>query len=97
MNINFLIKISLTYLTIMVFTNLFLSNNLVSKNKELNSLIQQKSFLQTEISRLTYVENELSSIEKLSQRASDLGFVKKSSPLLTIDISSYFTVAYNVE
>jgi len=88
-------KLSLVTLVVSVLVRIYFSNSLVADNKSLNELFVKKDNLQKEISRLTYVENNLSALDVLVKRSESLGFVKMTNSLLSLDITSHNSIAYN--
>ena len=94
-NVRKIYNLSLVMLAVSVLVRIYFSNSLVSDNKKLNQLFVRRDELKKEISRLTYVENNLSALDILEQRAYSLGFVKMTNTLLSLDVTSHNSIAYN--
>ena len=94
-NIGKFYKLSLVALVVSVLVRIYFSNSLVSDNRHLNDLFTKRDELKKEISRLTYVENNLSALDVLEQRSTSLGFVKMTNSLLSLEVSSHNSIAYN--
>lgn len=91
-------KVYILSIVSLIFSLLFrvyFSNSLVTDNTKLSSLYLEKSSLEKEISRLTYVENSLSSLTAVESRAYNLGFVKMENNLLGLNPVTFTTIAYN--
>jgi cell division protein FtsL len=87
--------LSIVSLIVSVLFRVYFSNSLVSANTQLSSLYLEKDLLQKEISRLTYVENELSALNIMEYRAANMGFVKMENNLLGLNINTTAAIAYN--
>jgi len=87
--------LSIVTLVISILFRVYFSNTLVSDNTKLSSLYLEKDTLEKEISRLTYVENGLSSLSIVEQRATALGFIKMENNLLGLNINTTDAIAYN--
>lgn len=72
---------------------IFLTNKLALKSKELKQLADRKQELQKSISKLEYEDSQLSSLSAIEQRAHLLGFVEMKDPIGTIQ---HATVAANI-
>lgn len=94
-NIRKIYKLSAVVLAVSVLVRIYFSNTLVADNKKLNQLFVQRDELKKEISRLTYVENNLSALDILEQRAYSLGYVKMTNTMLSLEITSHNSIAYN--
>jgi len=94
-NLRKIYTMSLIVFVVSVLVKLYFSNSLVSDNRHLNELSLKRDDLQKEISRLTYVENNLSALNILEQRAYSLGFVKMTDSLISLDINTSTAIAYN--
>lgn len=87
--------LSIIGLFVSVLCKVYFSNCLVVDNQKLTSLYTQKSDLQKEISRLSYIENNLSSLSNVEKRSLSLGFVPMENTLLGLDINTSLAIAYN--
>jgi len=89
--------IVLVYFIVSIFLKIYFTNLVASSNYELISLYNTKSQIEREISKLNYIENNISSIKKITQRAIELGFIKSDLELANIDISNHFSIAYKFD
>lgn len=85
-------------LSIFVFVSsiggkLYLCSVLAVKNGDLEKTIASKKEIEKEISRLSFENSNLSSIEIVEKKAKDLGFVEMSERLLSVDPSAPIQVA----
>lgn len=87
--------LSIVSLVFSLLFRVYFSNSLVSDNTKLSQLYLEKNNLEKEISRLTYVENGLSSLNVVESRALALGFVKMENNLLGLTPATFTTIAYN--
>ncbi len=84
----FLFTFTLCMFFISLFGRICLSNFLASENKQLSSYYAQKYQLEKDISKLSYIDASLSSLSNVEKKAQELGFVKMSEPLMTLDQKS---------
>ena len=87
--------LSIIGLFVSVLYKVYFSNCLVVDNHWLTELYTQKNELQKEISRLSYVENGLSSLSNVESRAVGLGFVSMENTLLGLNVNTSLSIAYN--
>jgi len=86
-------RCSFCVLALSILCRIYFSNLLASENSELQSLYSEKSSLEKEMSKLSYVGSELSSLKNLEERALKLGFEQMKEPLVSLDLNAPFPIA----
>jgi hypothetical protein len=76
-----------------VLCRICLSNALVGDNKKLSDLYMQKESLEKEVSKLSYLDASLSSLDHIEQRSKELGFVSMQESLLALDRNAPVSIA----
>lgn len=76
-----------------IIFRVYCSNILAEKNSELRSLYSKKIDIEKELSRLSYIDAELSSLKAIESRAKSNGFIELQGTLLSIDTDSPSSVA----
>ncbi|MFZ2663891.1 MAG: hypothetical protein WAX66_00815 [Patescibacteria group bacterium] len=76
-----------------VICKLYLCSSLAVKNSELEEAINTRKQLEKEVSRLSFKNSALSSIDLVEKKARDSGFVDMSERLLSIDPNAPVQVA----
>jgi hypothetical protein len=77
-------KASLFLFVISFLLQLFVSNRFAVKNGDLQSFISQKTQLEKDLAQLEYENSLLSSLERVEQEASKIGYIAMSAELRTI-------------
>ena len=83
-----LCSVSFVLLFVTLIARLYFSGAVAAKNEELRGLLDTKSQLEKEITRLKYEESKLDSLTHVEENAKRLGFVPMQGSLASIDISS---------
>jgi hypothetical protein len=77
-------KLSVILFVFSIFFQVFFTNNLAIKSKDLNDLSLQKDVLHKEIARLEFEDSKASSLALIEQKAYESGFVKLEKNVLAI-------------
>ncbi len=72
---------------------LYLCSSLAVKNGDLEEAIATKKDLEKDISRLSFENSNLSSIDLVEKKAKDMGFIEMSERLASIDPNAPVQVA----
>ena len=81
---------AVTFLARLYFSGIF-----ATKNDELKDLYEKKISLEKEITRLSYEDSRLSSLNYIVNSAQGLGFVEMKGNLLSLDLKSSSPLAAN--
>ncbi len=69
------------------------TNSVALKGDEFSSLNSKKSALEKELTLLTFEDSRLTSINYISEKAKNLGFIANNSPVLSINAMPNSVVA----
>jgi len=90
-------KLSFVFATFLflscVVCKLYLCSSLAVKNSELENTINAKKQLEKEISKLSFENSTLSSIDAVERKAREMGFIDMSERLSSIDPNAPIQVA----